>query len=117
MFQSQYDLNLVQCYSMMIMSIMICRSQCERGTAGTAFYAVSRGRNPGVYYSWSDCQSQVKGFQNPLYKKFTTEVEAKEFCAKSSRSKSTGLILICQQLVALNISVVIRQLFLYVALN
>lgn len=28
------------------------------------FYAVNNGRDPGVYYSWPDCQKQITGFKN-----------------------------------------------------
>lgn len=45
----------------------------------SAFYAVRRGRVPGVYNSWAECQAQTNGFQNPRFKKFETEAEAKEF--------------------------------------
>ena len=29
--------------------------------------------------SWAECQAQTNGFQNPRFKKFETEAEAKEF--------------------------------------
>ncbi|KAL5256215.1 hypothetical protein ACHWQZ_G011441 [Mnemiopsis leidyi] len=45
-------------------------------------YGVAKGHCPGVYYSWSDCQSQIKGFPSPLFRKFSSETEAKEFCSK-----------------------------------
>ena len=32
----------------------------KRG-AGPAFYAVRVGRTPGIYYSWSDCEAQIRG--------------------------------------------------------
>jgi len=35
-----------------------------------AFYAVHKGRVPGVYTSWSDCEKNVKGFPNANFKKF-----------------------------------------------
>lgn len=43
------------------------------------YYAVRRGRNPGIYRTWPECQKQVSGFVNARYKSFTTEAEAKEF--------------------------------------
>ncbi len=30
-----------------------------RGTAGGKFYAVRRGRIPGIYRTWADCEAQV----------------------------------------------------------
>ena len=33
----------------------------RKRAAGPAFYAVRVGRTPGVYYSWADCEAQVRG--------------------------------------------------------
>lgn len=43
------------------------------------FYAVKKGRNPGVYESWDECKSQVNGFPNAVYKSFPTYEEANNF--------------------------------------
>lgn len=43
------------------------------------YYAVRRGRKPGIYRTWPDCQKQVSGFENARYKSFTNEAEALEF--------------------------------------
>lgn len=43
------------------------------------FYAVRIGRNPGVYKSWSECESRVKQFPGAIFKGFETEDEAKRF--------------------------------------
>jgi hypothetical protein len=42
-------------------------------------YAVRRGYVPGIYYRWSDCELQVKGFSGARYKDFKSIVEAKEW--------------------------------------
>ncbi len=42
----------------------------------TKFYVVWRGRKPGVYNNWSDCQMQVKKFSGAKFKSFATEDEA-----------------------------------------
>jgi len=47
--------------------------------AKVAFYAVRRGRKPGVYPTWTECESEVKGFDGARYKKFMTEAEAWNF--------------------------------------
>lgn len=39
---------------------------------GAAYYAVARGRLPGVYSTWAECEQQVKGFSGACYKKFAT---------------------------------------------
>jgi ribonuclease HI len=33
----------------------------RKRTAGPAFYAVRVGRTPGVYYSWRDCEAEIRG--------------------------------------------------------
>ncbi len=43
------------------------------------FYAVVKGRVPGIYSSWEECQKQVNGFSSPVFKSFKTEQAAKEF--------------------------------------
>ena len=43
------------------------------------FYAVSRGRAPGIYPTWGECSAQVQNFSGARYKKFGTESEAREF--------------------------------------
>lgn len=40
------------------------------------YYTVWKGVNPGVYYSWTDCQLQIKNFKGALYKSFATREEA-----------------------------------------
>lgn len=35
----------------------------RKRNAGPAFYAVRVGRTPGIYYSWSDCEAQIKGMK------------------------------------------------------
>lgn len=40
------------------------------------YYAVKRGKTPGVYLTWEDCKAQVDGFSGADYKGFSTEEEA-----------------------------------------
>lgn len=44
------------------------------------FYAVNRGRQPGIYNTWDECEQQVLGYPNPRYRKFSTLSEARHFC-------------------------------------
>ncbi|VDD90197.1 unnamed protein product [Enterobius vermicularis] len=44
-----------------------------------SFYAVARGKNPGVYKTWPECEKQVKGYTNARYKKFENEADALAF--------------------------------------
>lgn len=48
-------------------------------SAVTFFYAVRRGKAPGVYNTWADCQEQTFGCPGSIYKKFTTEEAALAF--------------------------------------
>jgi ribonuclease HI len=43
-----------------------------------AWYAVYRGRVPGVYSSWRQCQDQVDRYTSNSYKRFNTREEAEE---------------------------------------
>lgn len=43
------------------------------------FYAVKRGRVPGVYESWAECQNQIDGYAGAKFKKFSTEEDAYAF--------------------------------------
>lgn len=55
-----------------------------------SFYAVARGRQTGIFGSWSECQEQIKGFSGPKFKKFSTQSEAQEFLAKNQKSSSSS---------------------------
>lgn len=52
------------------------------------FYAVAKGRKPGLYYTWPDARSQVDGFNGAVYKSFTTEKEAREWLKNPVLKKS-----------------------------
>ena len=44
------------------------------------YYAVARGRKPGIYDSWygpGGAEEQVAGFAGALYRGFTSPIEAK----------------------------------------
>lgn len=43
------------------------------------YYAVQKGRHPGIYENWSDCQREVIGATGAVYKKFKTRAEAEAF--------------------------------------
>ncbi|NJL22894.1 MAG: ribonuclease H [Leptolyngbyaceae cyanobacterium SM1_3_5] len=40
------------------------------------YYAVMKGRQTGIFTSWSKCEAQVKGFSGAIYKSFSTKAEA-----------------------------------------
>jgi len=43
------------------------------------YYAVKNGRKPGVYTTWADCQKQVNGYPNAIFKSFHTDWEAEAY--------------------------------------
>ena len=57
------------------------------------FYAIARGRNPGIYTSWNDAQKQIKGFTSARFKKFDTHNEAKVFIDETPISYTNSSIL------------------------
>ena len=42
------------------------------------FYVVWKGNNPGVYFSWTECQNEIKNVKGALYKSFKNLEEAKD---------------------------------------
>ncbi|GIY71529.1 ribonuclease H1 [Caerostris darwini] len=55
--------------------LIIPEERVERKT----FYAVHKGKNPGVYKTWTECEEQIKDFVKPWFKKFCDENEASDF--------------------------------------
>lgn len=51
------------------------------GKTKAKWYAVHRGRTPGVYRTWAEAEPLVKGFAGARYKGFATESEARAFVA------------------------------------
>ncbi len=45
------------------------------------YYAVRKGRHPGVYTTWDACHAEVNGFSGAEYKSFRTYAEAQAFAA------------------------------------
>ena len=50
------------------------------------FYAVSNGRNIGIFLNWNDCNDSVKGYKNALYKKFNTKEDADAFIQSNNKN-------------------------------
>ena len=45
----------------------------------SSYYAVAAGYTCGIFLSWSECNSAVKGFKGAIFKKFKTREEADAF--------------------------------------
>ena len=54
------------------------------------YYAVARGKKPGVYTDWNTCKIQVNGYRNARYKKFDTKEAAEHFVNEPSESENTN---------------------------
>lgn len=52
-----------------------------------SFYAIARGRTPGIVSSWAECKALVDGFPGARYKKFTTIGEATAFLTENGTAK------------------------------
>ncbi|XP_015111619.1 ribonuclease H1 isoform X2 [Diachasma alloeum] len=48
------------------------------------YYAVAKGRNPGIYMSWDECKAQVDRFPGAAFKKFNSQAEAQTFIGGGS---------------------------------
>ena len=70
-------------------SINICRPSCNSNNtlelmSKEKFYVVWKGKKPGIYTSWNDCQKQIKGFDSARFKSFKThELAQKAFGGNS----------------------------------
>ncbi len=47
------------------------------------YYAVRKGKTPGIYNTWEECRLQVIGYKGAEYKKFPTIDQAREFIKAS----------------------------------
>lgn len=52
------------------------------------YYAVKKGRRPGIYTNWEECQQQVNGYTGCQFKSFKTLDEAKSYM--SLKKKALG---------------------------
>jgi ribonuclease HI len=67
----------------------------------TSYYAVKKGKIPGIYITWKEAEQQVKGYQQPIFKKFATLEEAQQFMgqsaaniqAKQATARATGTLI------------------------
>ena len=40
------------------------------------YYAVKKGRHPGIYTTWKDCQKEIDHFKDAKFKSFDSKKEA-----------------------------------------
>lgn len=52
------------------------------------YYAVAKGKVPGIYTIWSECEAQVKNFKGARFKSFRTKDLALKYMADEGPSQS-----------------------------
>ena len=50
------------------------------------FYAVKKGKQPGIYVSWEACKVSVDGFSGAQYKSFASRKEAEAYLKEEGKS-------------------------------
>lgn len=63
----------------------------EETMAKKKYYAVKKGKTPGIYLTWEDCQNQINGFSGAVYKGFATIQEAGEFLEENGEAFSQNI--------------------------
>ncbi|PYH89752.1 hypothetical protein BO71DRAFT_100318 [Aspergillus ellipticus CBS 707.79] len=67
------------------------RAGVKRKRGSTAkYYGVKAGYQPGVYYSWKDCLTQVTGYKGAVFQAFPSYEEAKAFMSGTSAPPARG---------------------------
>lgn len=58
------------------------------------FYAVKKGYNRGIFYSWDECKKQIDGYSGAIYKSFTSLEDANRFLSDEEeiRDDKTDLV-------------------------
>ena len=53
--------------------------EIPKNKGNSMYYAVLKGRTPGIYKSWSECRDQIDGFSGAKFKKFKTIEDANAY--------------------------------------
>ena len=54
------------------------------------YYAVKKGKVPGVYETWDDCKDQTHGFPGAVFKSFPTREEAQAFVGMDRQTEKVA---------------------------
>uniref|UniRef100_A9ABA8 Ribonuclease H n=1 Tax=Methanococcus maripaludis (strain C6 / ATCC BAA-1332) TaxID=444158 RepID=A9ABA8_METM6 len=54
-------------------------------------YAVRKGRKTGLFETWAECESQVKGFSGAEFKSFTSKKDAKDYLNQKTGQKQNSV--------------------------
>ena len=53
------------------------------------FYAVKKGKTPGIYLTWDECKRMVHGYPGAVYKGFKTREEAEQFLGQGQQEQTS----------------------------
>ena len=53
------------------------------------YYVVKKGHKTGIFRTWLECKSAVDGYKNPIFRKFSSFIEASEFYGNGNSNTST----------------------------
>ena len=53
-----------------------------KGVLWMKYYAVRRGNKPGIYTSSKEFKESIKGFDNPEYRVFRSEIDAEQYIVR-----------------------------------
>lgn len=52
------------------------------------YYAVKKGRHPGIYTTWKDCQKEIDHFKDAKFKSFDSKKEALAYLKQNNQKSS-----------------------------
>ena len=64
--------------------IRLAMSSWNHNVIQNEAYAVAKGRNPGIYHTWSECQREVKDFEGAVFSGFPSWEEARKWQMKQT---------------------------------
>lgn len=59
---------------------------------GKNYYAVKMGTEPGIYESWQECESVIKGFSGAKYKSFKTREDAEMYLKETDNDETEQIV-------------------------
>ena len=60
-----------------------------RSMPKSKWYAVAKGRSPGIYQTWDECKAQTAGFGGAIFKSFKTRDDAQAFIISNTTTSAT----------------------------
>ena len=55
------------------------------------YYVVKKGHKIGIFRTWLECKSAVDGYKNPIFRKFSSFIEASEFYGNGNNTSTSKL--------------------------